>query len=117
MYVAPLTGVVIATVGSVLSILIPLTVAVDELPAKSWQVPLTDCPTPSAETVVGAGGLAAPSPESVSAHWKLTVTTELFHPLGFGAGAREPTMLGGVLSICTARVLAVSTLPALSVLE
>src|SRR5712692_10007446 len=37
-----------ATVGGVLSMSIPLTVDVPELPATSVHVPLTDCPAPSA---------------------------------------------------------------------
>ena len=72
---------------------------VAELPATSVHVPLTDCPPPSPERTVGAGGLPAAKPERLSAHWKLTVTGELFQPFAFAAGVRVPEMLGGVLSI------------------
>src|SRR5882762_2866067 len=95
--------------------LIPLTVDVDVLPDKSWQVLLTDCPAPCDDRVVGPGGLPAASPDSESAHWKLTVTPELFHPMPFAVGARELVMLGGVLSSLIVIALDVSTFPALSV--
>jgi hypothetical protein len=103
------------TTGGVLSMLIPLTVAVAELPATSVQVPLTDCPAPSAERTVGAGGLPSAKPERLSVHVKLTVTLVLFQPFAFGAGDRIPAMLGGVLSIWTVTALGGSTFPLLSV--
>lgn len=100
--------------GGVLSTLIPLTVDVAELPAKSVQVPLTDCPAPSADRIVGAGGLPAASPESLSAQVKLTVTFVLFQPFALGAGVREPVMLGGVLSILIPPSVAAAEFPAKS---
>src|SRR6266849_4190689 len=101
--------------GAVLSMLIPLTVDVAELPATSMQVPLTDCPAPSAERTVGAGGLLGAKPERVSAHAKLIVTLVLFQPLAFAAGERAPVIIGDVLSSLMVTVFAVSMLPALSV--
>jgi hypothetical protein len=104
-----------ATAGGVLSMLIPLTVAEAELPARSWHVPLTDWFASSVERVVGAGGLPGARPESASAHWKLTVTFVLFQPFAFATGVADPEMVGGVLSSLTVSVFAVSTFPALSV--
>jgi len=103
------------TAGGVLSIFIPLTVELAELPATSEQVPLTDCPAPSPERTVGAGGLPGAKPERLSEHVKPTVTLVLFQPLAFGAGERAPVILGGVLSSLMVKVFAVSILPALSV--
>jgi hypothetical protein len=104
-------------VGGVVSMLISLIVVVDGLPAKSTHVPVADCPAPSADKSVGAGGLPAAKPDNASAHWKVAVTAVLFQPLAFGAGVREPVMMGGVLSSRMVRVFGASTLPALSVLK
>jgi hypothetical protein len=104
-----------AIVGGVLSILIPLTVAEAEFPARSVHVPVTDCPGPSAERVVGAGGLPTAKPERLSPHWKLTMTFVLFQPFALGGGVSDAVIVGGVLSSLIVIVLAVSTFPALSV--
>src|SRR5690349_4018333 len=64
--------------GAVLSMLIPLCVFEDALPARSAQVPVTDCPAPSVErvwlTVLFTG------PETESEHAQLAVTFVLFQP-------------------------------------
>src|SRR5260370_18705247 len=101
--------------GGVWSMLIPLTVAEPEFPATSRHVPVTDWFAPSAESVVGAGGLPAARPERLSAQWKLTVTFVLFHPFAFGAGEAEPVIFGGVLSRRMINAFGASALPALSV--
>jgi hypothetical protein len=103
--------------GGVLSIFMPLTVAEAEFPARSKHVPGTDCPAPSVARTVGAGGLPAASPERLSAHEKLTVTLVLFQPFALAAGAREPVIDCGVLSIRIVNVFTASRLPALSMLK
>src|SRR5581483_1894928 len=104
-------------VGGVRSILTLPTVADAEFPARSVHVPLTDWFAPSLARTVGAAGLPGARPERASVHWNATVTLVLFQPLAFGAGVREPAIVGGVLSILTTSVLAASMLPALSVAE
>ena len=52
-------------------------------------------------------------PESASLHVKVTVTSVLFHPFAFAAGARVATIEGEDLSMFTVAV-AVDVLPALS---
>ena len=104
-----------ATVGGVLSMLIPLTVAEAEFPARSVHVPVTDWFAASVERIVGAGGLPAARPERLSAHWKLTVTFVLFQPLAFGAGVRAGVTVGGVLSMLIALTVAEAEFPATSV--
>jgi len=42
--------------SGVLSILIPLTVVAEELPARSWHTPVTDSFAASIERTVGGGG-------------------------------------------------------------
>ena len=54
-------------------------------------------------------------PDSESAQVKLTVTSVLFQPLTFAAGAALPTIVGGVLSIRIVIVFVV-LFPALSVI-
>src|SRR5262245_62046862 len=103
------------TLGGVLSMLMAFTVAETEFPATSIQAPVTDCPAPSEDRAVGAGGLPAAKPERLSAHWKLTITFVLFHPFALGGGVREPVMTGGVLSSLIVIVFAASMFPALSV--
>src|SRR5262249_52394933 len=77
----------------------------------------TDCLAPSEERVVGVGGLPAAKPDTLSEHWKLTVTGVLFQPLAFGAGVRSGVIVGGVWSTLTVNVFAGSVLPALSALR
>src|SRR5207244_2218374 len=84
---------VAVVLGRAVSMLMSLTVREAPLPARSVQVPVTDCPAPWVETVVGAGGLPAARPDPPSEHWKLTVTGVLFQPAAFGAGVRVAVML------------------------
>ena len=62
------------------------------LPATSVAVPLIICPAPAVLTVCGGGHVA--TPESVSAHKKVTVTAEVFHPAALGAGDALAVMVG-----------------------
>jgi hypothetical protein len=68
---------------------------------------------PSLESTCSALQLA--TPESASAHAKLTVTAELFQPAAFGATDRDALMLGAVLSMLMPDTVALALLPALSV--
>src|SRR5439155_5414380 len=77
---------------------IPSTVAPFELPAASFAVPWTDWFAPS-PSVVGPGHVSMP--DSASAHVNVTVTSVLFHPFPFGAGAAWPEMVGAVRSTFT----------------
>ena len=97
--------------GGVLSI---LTVAVvfAVLPARSVVVPEAVCAAPSA--VKAAGALQLATPESVSEHAKLTVTSVLFQPKLLAEGLRLAAMAGGVLSRLTF-VPGVAVFPATSV--
>jgi hypothetical protein len=52
-------------------------------------------------------------PLAESEHVNVTVTTELFHPAAFGAGAVVAVIVGGVLSTRTVTDV-VAVLPALS---
>ena len=101
-------------VGGVLSMLIPVTAAFAELPARSVQVPFADWLAPSLDRIVGEGGLPAANPDSESLQVKLTVTSLLFQPLAFAAGEGDPLMLGSVLSIFTAGEVKVAVFPAKS---
>ena len=53
---------------------------------------------------MSAGGLPGARPERLSEQAKLTETGELFHPFTLGAGERDPTIVGGVLSNLIVRV-------------
>src|SRR5882724_4459274 len=101
--------------GAVLSILIPLTAAEAELPARSWQMPATCSLAPSEASRVGNEGDPGATPDKESTQLKLTVTSLLFHPLAFGAGVANPAMAGAVLSIMTLTVFTVSAFSAKSV--
>src|SRR6266545_2754296 len=85
------------------------------LPALSTAVPGTGWSLPSVVTVCGPVQLA--TPDWVSEQVKVTVTAPLFQPLALAVGARSWLMVGGVLTILASRVLAASTLPALSTLQ
>ena len=74
------------TVGAALSMLMPLTVALAELPALSVTVPVTLWLEPSVLTVMGPVTLA--TPESASFPVKLTVTMLLYHPAALAARSR-----------------------------
>ena len=82
-----------STVGSVLSMLIPLTAPVVLFPARSTAVPLTDCSAPSDATVTGVGPHEA-MPDGASSHVNETTTSALFQPDAFAAGNREPPIVG-----------------------
>src|SRR2546428_10001750 len=73
-----------------------VTDAVAVFPALSTAVPFTTWFAPSVVTATGDGQTAIPL--VLSAHVKLTVALELFHPAGFGDGLRVPAMIGGSLS-------------------
>src|ERR1700722_1025575 len=81
-------------------------------PATSVTVPLATWFAPGV-AILCAGGHAA-TPESVSAHMKLTVTDELFHPAVFGAGEGLAVMVGGVLSMLTVAHASSEEFPAAS---
>ena len=83
-----------------MSILMSLISAEAVLPAKSVTVfPVTLWLAPSADRVMSPGHVA--TPDTLSAHAKLTVTSVLFQPLAFAPGDREPLMVGGVASRLT----------------
>ena len=106
------TGTIAAVmVGGVLSI---LTVAVvfAVLPARSVVIPEAVCAAPS--VVKEAGALQLATPESVSEHAKLMVTSVLFQPKLLAEGLRLAAMAGGVLSRFTF-VPGVAVFPATSV--
>src|SRR5579864_6356108 len=95
-------------VGGVLSIL-TVVVTVAEFPARSVAAPDAVCPAPSA--VKDARGLHAATPESASAHAKLTVTLVLFQPKLLAGGTRFPLIVGGVRSMFSVTEV-VETFPA-----
>ena len=95
-----------------MSMLTPLTVAVELLSALSTAVPVTDWFAAFAVSVVAA--LDVLMPDVASLDENETVTSELFQPLEFGAGVREPAIVGAVLSSLT-WIDAVAVLPTLSV--
>jgi hypothetical protein len=101
------------TLGGVLSILIPKTVAVVLLlPALSVHVPLADCPAPSEGS--GTGAVHPARPDRLSLPVKLTVTVVLFQPAAFAAGAALPFAVGGVLSMLMPPMVYVAEFPAAS---
>ena len=85
--------------GAVLSMLIPLAVALALLPARSVQPPVADCQVPSLFNTTGAEQESIP--EIPSEPLKLTVTSVLFQPLPFGAGEALALAVGAVLSTFT----------------
>src|SRR6266571_9577719 len=78
--------------GGVLSILIPLTVALAILPARSVAVPDADWFFPSWVSTILDGHEA--TSERVSTQSKCNVTSALFQPLVLGPGVLEPIMVG-----------------------
>jgi hypothetical protein len=87
------------SVGAFLSILMPETVVLELLSALSTAVRETDWLAPLVVTVEDVGQLLMP--ERLSEQVKLTVTSELFHPLAFAVGLRLPLIVGAVLSSFT----------------
>src|SRR5947208_3668722 len=85
--------------------------AVATLPALSVQLPLTDCPTPSCESVTGAENDATPA--SASVHANVAVTGCVASAPGtYG----EPSALANV-AVSTGAVRSTSIEPTLSVVE
>ena len=85
--------------GGVLSIEMPPTVVVDELPTRSVARPVTDWFVPSVETVVSLSQVAMPDSASLQSKW--TVTGPRYQPLAFGAVVGAPVITGRPLSIGT----------------
>src|SRR6478609_1306617 len=99
--------------GAVLSML-TVAVALVVFPALSVAVPTTFWAKPSVVTVEGAEQVLRPERSAWSAHAKLTLTSVLFQPWAFWAGAWLGVMLGEDRSTRTVNDWAVSVLPALS---
>src|SRR6478672_11062294 len=98
--------------GGVLSSLM-VRLALEVCAAASVTVPLTAWLAPSMETVCEAGHCSGGTPP---AHTKETVTSELFHPAAFGAGAAMAVTESG--ANCTLNVTLVEAVfPALSVAD
>src|SRR5215212_3192079 len=92
--------------------LIPLTVVLAVLPARSLTVPLAAL-APLADRITGSG--QATTPDSASEQVKLTVTGPLYQPLAVIVPlVTAPVMVGAVLSSLTVTE-SVLTLPAVSV--
>ncbi len=101
--IVPGAGLVIDTVGFVLSMLTGI--AVDAVfPALSAHVPVTRWPVPSDETNAFAGGLPGAKPDVASEQVNTTVTSVLFQPLLFGVGAVVAEIMGAVASTLTVTV-------------
>jgi hypothetical protein len=101
------------SVGGVLSILIPLAVAgALTLPALSVHDPDADWLAPSEDKVTGLAQLSIP--DKLSVPLKLTVTSVLFQPLAFAAGARVAAPVGAVLSILILEMVKDAVFPARS---
>src|SRR5205823_2746877 len=77
-------GVALVT-GGVRSILMPATVTLPVLPATSIALPVALRLAPSPVTTTGS--VSDATPESASAALNVTVTSPLFQPFPFGAGA------------------------------
>src|SRR4051794_18425659 len=80
------------SVGATLSMLMPLTVVLEELSALSVTVPVTDWFAPLLPKTTGAVEDFTPDVASVGV--KLTVTGLLFHPFPLAAGVRDPRIVG-----------------------
>src|SRR5262245_29498577 len=100
-------------VGGTRSMLMPLTVAVPTLPARSTACPVADWPAPFDERVFGCERLPGATPDRPSVAVNVTTTDELFQPSAFGDGAAEACTAGAVLSVFSG-TLAVAALPAWS---
>src|SRR5918992_1103589 len=100
--------------GAVLSMLIPPTPSSFSLSALSTAVPGTVWSAPSSVTVTVPPPVQDLMPDSASEQVKPTLTSSLFQPCSFGAGARVGWMDGLVSSSMT-RTSPVPTLPSTSV--
>src|SRR5688500_6235213 len=98
--------------------LMPSTLALATLPARSLTEALAPRFSPSPVTVLLAGHVPS-IPDPVSEQVQATVTSPLFQPLPFGAVVALPSRAGEVLSSFSVMLLPAlsSTLPALSVLQ
>src|SRR6266545_4291086 len=85
------------SVGSAVSMLMPLCVSLAVLSARSWQVPVALWLAPSLLTV--SLTVAALGPERLSAQLQLSVTSPLFQPLLLAAVRLTNAIVGAVLSI------------------
>src|SRR5512144_2485672 len=97
-------------VGAVLSTLIPDSVTVSLLPARSVAIPDADPAAPSS-TVFGA--VHDLMPDSASPQEKLTMTSARYQSLAFGRRSRDPLIVGFVWSMFTVAV-SLAEFPALS---
>src|SRR3989454_5869775 len=104
------------TAGGVLSIFTAGEVNVALFPARSATVTVCVTPLPSVVRTSGLDGVVTPTPERRSAAAKAIETSPLFQPAAFAEGVGDAKVtVGGVLSIRSVRVFAVSWFPALSV--
>src|SRR5881397_3747366 len=88
--------------GGVLSIDIPVTVAVTVPPPFVDAVRVTVWPAPSVVTTTSAGQETMMSSGSPVRQSKVTVTSVLFHPFAFALGAREASIVAaGRTSVAT----------------
>ena len=82
-------------------------------PARSVTSPVIDNPKPSPDGA--AGGEQYATPESESAHVKLTVAVLFTQPFAFGEGLRTPVIVGGVTSMFRLASVVLAVFPARSV--
>ncbi len=99
-------------VGLRVSTLMPVSVNVPTLPARSVATPLAD-PFRRSPSTAGAVRLPGATPDSESVAANVTVTGDADHPLEFAIGDRVAVTTGGVLSMFSV-TLAEALLPALS---
>src|SRR5690348_10468626 len=100
--------------GTARSILIPDTVVVVELPARSVTVAEADRLSPSPVTVESAGHVPS-MPDRASEHVQWTTTSPRYHPPAFGWVVTAPVRTGLVLSMSMPPTVVESLLPARSV--
>src|SRR5438552_6797196 len=93
--------------------LIPLSVNMPTLPARSVACPLALLFAPSVDSVTGPLSDPGATPDSASTAEKLTTTAVLFQLFEFGDGDAAPLTTGGVLSMFSV-TLVVAVFPALS---
>src|SRR4051794_32618901 len=104
-------------VGVTRSILMPLTVPLAALPARSLTLAVVERLAPSPVIVDAAGHVPSPSPDrsAWSAHVQLTTTSWLYQPSALGVDVGVPLIVGGVMSTSMFDTDAESVLPAASV--
>ncbi|HAN05122.1 MAG TPA: hypothetical protein DCQ25_07745 [Elusimicrobia bacterium] len=98
--------------GAVLSMLIPVIAATEELPARSKAVPLVPCPAPSAANSTSGGQDF--TPDRLSEQVNTALTSLLFQPFALASGDRARLMVGLVRSILKAALFCAPVLPRLS---